>query len=81
MQTAVDKFKPKTKRALLAQTIAEAFEDEAQLNRYLICMKKYRLALIYRAFAEAKAVPKHHIKKSRAALFFYLVKKHAHESP
>ena len=80
MQAPVDNFKPKTKRALLAQTIAEAFQDEAQLSRYLIFVKKYSLSVIYRAFAEAKAIPEHQIKKSRSALFFYLVKKHAHES-
>ena len=76
----MDNFKPTTKREMLAQTIAEEFQDEAHLNRYLICVKKYSLALVYRAFAEAKAIPEQQIKKSRSALFFYLVKKHAHES-
>ena len=80
MQAPVDNFKPTTKRTLLAHTIAVAFQDEAQLSRYLICVKKYPLALVYRAFAEAKAVPEYQIKKSRSALFFYLIKKHAHES-
>jgi hypothetical protein len=80
VQAPVDNFNPTTNRALLAHTIAEAFQDKAQLSRYLICVKKYPLALVYRAFAEAKAVPEYQIKKSRSAIFFYLVRKHAHES-
>lgn len=70
---------PQTKRELCAQTIAQAFNDEQHLSHYLQCCKKYPLALVYRAYAEARSLPPEQIKKSRAALFFYLIKKYSYE--
>jgi hypothetical protein len=64
---------PKTKRDYFARMIAQAFNDEAQLRLYEIYCKKYPMRLIQRAFAEAKSFPQERIKKSRAAIFFYLI--------
>lgn len=68
-----------TKRAVFAQSIAETFNDIEHTKRYLDCCKKYSLAVVYRAFAEAKAVPDNRVRKSRQAIFFYLIKRYSHE--
>jgi hypothetical protein len=64
----------------LAFTIAETFNDLGRIKLYLNYCKKYPLALIQRAFAEAKSFPEERIKKSRAAIFFYLLKTYAHQA-
>lgn len=68
-----------SKRELLAQTIAQEFNDLDRLTFYRRCLKKYSLHIVYRAYAEAKATPAAEIKKSRQALFHYLIKKYADE--
>jgi len=60
--------------------IADAFNDLAQIKLYVIYCKKYPRETIQRAFAEAKAYPEARIKKSRAAIFSYLLKTYAHQS-
>jgi DNA primase large subunit len=59
--------------------IAEAFNDEEQINLYLIYCKKYPDEIIQRAFAAARDFPEEKIRKSRAAIFFYLIKRYTHE--
>ena len=54
--------------------IAESFNDLGQVKLYITYCKKYPLNVIYRAFSEAKNFPEAKIKKSRAAIFFYLIK-------
>jgi hypothetical protein len=68
-----------SKRELLAQTIAHGFNDLDHITLYRRCLKKYPFHIVYRAYAEAKAIPAEQIRKSRQALFFYLAKKYAHE--
>ena len=80
VQEAVDKSKAVTKREHLAFMIAESFNDLSQVKLYNNYCKKYPLNIIYRAFSEAKSFPKEKIKKSRAAIFFYLIKTYAHRS-
>lgn len=80
VQEAVDKSRAITKRKHLAYMIAESFNDLGQLKLYINYCKKYPLNIIYRAFSEAKNFPEEKIKKSRAAIFFYLIKTYAHRS-
>jgi hypothetical protein len=80
VQPSVDNWKPKTKRDHLAFMIAKAFNDLDQINLYSNYCKKYSLRVIFKAFSEAKSFPKERIKKSRAAIFFYLVKTYAHKA-
>lgn len=68
-----------TKRERFAQMIAQTFNDQEQLSLYLDCCKKYPVAIVYRAFIEAKSVPPEQVRKSRPAIFFYLVKKYINE--
>ena len=75
----MDNSPRQSKRELFAQTIAQECNNPEHVQRYLQCCKKHPLAIVYRAYAEARAVPLERIKKSRQALFFYLIKKYAHE--
>ncbi len=68
-----------SKRELLAQTIAQEFNDLDHLTVYRRCLKKYSCDIVYRAYAETKAIPAEQIRKSRQALFFYLTRKYTHE--
>ncbi|HZS04840.1 MAG TPA: hypothetical protein VFD58_08390 [Blastocatellia bacterium] len=70
---------PNNKREYFARMIADAFGDRAQLSLYVNYCRKYPLSLIYRAFAEAQSVPEASIRKSRAAIFFFLINRYTHE--
>jgi len=61
----------------LAQRIAKEFEDEGNLGYYEDLCERYPEHLINRAFSEVQRVPQSKIKKSRGALFTYLLKKYA----
>lgn len=60
----------------LAQQIAQEFEDEGNLGYYEDLCERHPEYLINRAFSEVRKVPQSKIKKSRGALFTYLVKKY-----
>lgn len=74
-------FIPHSKREYLALMMAQAFHDEAQVRLYLQACQKYSLQIVYRAFAEAKSVPDAQVRKSRAAIFFYLLKRYSYDPP
>lgn len=61
----------------LAQRIAKEFKDEDNLGYYEDLCERFPEHLINRAFSEVRKVPQAKIKKSRGALFTYLVKKYA----
>lgn len=64
----------------LARSIAAAFQDTSCLRQYLVCCRKYPPAVVQKAFQDARSFPPAQIKKSRAAIFFYLVKHYAHQA-
>lgn len=64
----------------LAHNIAAAFDDTDCLRQYLVCCRKYPPAVVQKAFQDARSFPPAQIKKSRAAIFFYLVKHYAHQA-
>lgn len=63
----------------LAHEIAETFCDTKNLAAYQVLCENYPLEIIHRAFGVVKNVPQKKIKKSRGALFTYLVKQYAQE--
>ena len=67
-------------QAPVAHHIARAFDDLDRLHNYVVCCQKYPLAVVWKAFKDAQNVPEAKIKKSRAAIFFYLVKQYAHQA-
>jgi hypothetical protein len=64
----------------IAQAVATALDDAESVEKYLVCFQKYPEPVIQRALRAAKSIPEAKIKKSRAALFFYFVKKYAHRT-
>jgi len=70
-------FKPKTKEELLALDLAEELNDRKNLSLYLRCARKYPEPFLRRVLGEVKETPFERIKKSKAALFNYLIKKYA----
>lgn len=79
-EAPVDNSPQPTKREHLAFMIADAFNDLGQIKLYITYCKKHPLPIIHRAFSEAKSYPEERIKKSRAAIFFYLLKTYAHQA-
>jgi len=63
----------------LAREIAETFGDEKNLSYYKVICENYSLDIIHRAFGVVKNVPQKKIKRSKGALFTYLVKQYAQE--
>ena len=61
----------------LALEVAKTLGDEKNLGLYLSYCRKYPRDIILRAFGEAKETPEGRIKRSRGALFTYLVKRYA----
>jgi hypothetical protein len=78
--TSMTEFHPKTKSEHLAAMLAAAFNDEEKIGLYVVYCKKHPHEVIQRAFADAQNFPEERIKKSRVALFFYLLKRYAHEA-
>ncbi len=64
----------------LAEAIAEEFDDTEHLAIYKIYCRNFPEAVIRRAHNAALTVPPDRVKRSRLALFIYLVKKYAKES-
>jgi len=67
-------FIPKTAADALALEIAQAFSDEARLPFYRQVCAAHDRSVVYRAFRETLDMPVAHIKKSRKALFIYLLR-------
>ena len=72
-------FVPRNEREELALEVARALHEEHRLPIYLELGKTYPVDTIRRSLEEVKRVPESKIRKSKAALFTYLLKKHAKE--
>ncbi len=65
-----------TKEELLAMDLAEGLDDKANLRFYFSVCRKYPESFLRRIYSEVKEVPLNKIKKSKGALFNYLVQKY-----
>lgn len=72
--------KPKTREELLALDLAEALHDSKGLPFYLSLTKKYPESLLRQILGEVKEVLPEKIKKSRGALFNYLIQRYAQKA-
>ena len=70
----------KTREELLAEDIAVGLDDQQRLSLYLSYAKKHPEQLLRRVLSEVRGYPVGRIKKSRGALFSYLVKKYGEET-
>lgn len=73
-------FIPYTKKDYLALDLAKELGDPENMAFYIKCSRKYPESILRQALAVALKMPAYKIKKSRGALFNYLVHKYAHES-
>ena len=70
-------FIPKTNADALALEIAQSFKDEIRLEMYRrVCVSREH-SVVYKAFRETMAIPAHQVKKSRPAIFFFIL--HAYD--
>jgi len=74
------KFKPKTREELLALDLAKALNDRKGLSLYLSYSKKYPESFLRKVLGGVKEIPDRKIKKSRGALFNYLIQKYVKET-
>lgn len=66
-------FIPRSKEDALAQEIAQAFNDETRLSWYRRVCYAHDYSLVYRAYTTALRTPVWRIRRSRRALFIYLI--------
>jgi hypothetical protein len=65
-----------TKEELLAMDLAEGLNDRANLGFYIFVSRKYPEGFLRRIYSQVKEVPSNKIKKSKGALFNYLIQKY-----
>lgn len=73
-------FIPRTRQDSLALEIAQEFSDLPRLPFYRQVCSAHDNQLVYRAFRVTRSTPLSQIKKSRKALFLYLIRKYEYES-
>lgn len=73
-------FIPKTSADALALEIARAFGDELRLPLYRQVCAAHNRFVVYRAYRETMAVPAHQVKRSRRAIFFFILHAYDHRT-
>lgn len=76
-KNAFKKFVPKTREDFLALELAQDLDDLQALPLYLSYAQKYPEMVLRNALVDVRRIPAHKIKKSRGALFNYIVQKYA----
>ena len=64
------------KEEILAGDLAEGLDDELNFAFYLSVARKYPEDFLRKIFSHVRGIPSNKIKKSRGALFNYLVQKY-----
>ena len=72
--------KPQTREELLALDLAIGLHDIKGLPFYLSLAKKHPESMLRKVLGEVKEIPLTRIKKSRGALFNYLIQRYAKEA-
>jgi len=66
-----------TKQEKLAQELADALNDHDSLQFYRDCADKYTEDFLRKKLQKVLSIPEDQIRKSRGALFTYLIRNHA----
>jgi hypothetical protein len=69
------------KEELLAIDLAEGLDDRINLGFYLSICRKYPEELLRKIYSQVKEIPLKKIRKSRGALFNYLLQNYDKKSP
>ena len=64
----------------LAEALARRFGEENSIALFEAIVRRYSESIIQQALTEALAYPEEKIRKSRGAIFIYLVKKYANDA-
>lgn len=70
-----------TKEELLALDLAEGLNDRPNLGFYISACRKHSESFLRKIYSEVKEVPLSKIKKSKGALFNYLIQKYDKNNP
>jgi hypothetical protein len=62
-----------------AEAIADGLDDKKSLPMFAAIVRRYPREVIRKAYEEALGYPAEKIRKSRGAIFIYLVKKYAND--
>ena len=73
-------FRPETREELLALDLAEGLNDRRNLPLYIVYARTYPEHLLRRTLGVVKEIPDNKIRKSRGALFTYIIKKHGQKN-
>jgi len=73
IKLAYDGTNPESREELLANDLSEALDDQSHYALYLSYAKEYPEPFLRRVLAETRMTPDKKIRKSRAALFKYLL--------
>jgi hypothetical protein len=65
-----------TKDELLARGLAEGLDDTDNLGFYITAVRKYPAEILRGVYEHVKGIPDNKIKKSKGALFNYLIQKY-----
>ena len=65
------------KQQKLALEIANALQDMDSLQSYMMLTQRYQEAFLRKVLTKVLSIPEEKIKKSRGALFTFLVNQHA----
>ena len=74
-------FRPRNRKELLALDLSNALNDQKGLSLYISYAKRYPEPLLRKVLGVVKEIPDEKIKKSRGALFNYLIQKYAPKNP
>jgi hypothetical protein len=77
MQEWINNFRPVNKEHHLALEVARSLDDLENLALYLSYCRRFPESLIRDTLRIVQGIPAHKIRKSRGALFNYLIQKHA----
>ncbi|MDD5430671.1 MAG: hypothetical protein PHP03_00375 [Candidatus Pacebacteria bacterium] len=70
-----------TREGLLAKELAEGLNDTKNIRYYISAAMKHQEDFLWDIYARVMEIPLHKVRKSRGALFAYLVKKHGKDNP
>ena len=77
---SVENFAPRTAKEVLALEITKALNDGDNLPLYIYFAGKYPEQVLREILSAVMEVPEEKIKKSRGALFNYLLKRYAQQA-
>lgn len=70
-----------SKEYKLALELANTLNDNESLQAYILLTQQYSEDHLRKVLAKVMSMPEHKIRRTRGALFTFLVKQHAQRSP